>query len=54
MWNFMRNCSGCFEATTTDRIILMISPKKVIFLYWDVCVKEIDLIVVMQLKFFGK
>ena len=39
----MRNCSGCFETTTVDCIILMISPKKVTFLYLDVCVKEIDL-----------
>ena len=54
MQYFMRNYSGCFETTTADCTILMISPKKVIFLYWDVCVKEIDLIVVMQLKFFGK
>ena len=43
MWYFMRNCSGCFETKTADCIILMISPKKVTFLYLDVCVKEIDL-----------
>lgn len=43
MWNFMRNCSGCFEAATADCTISMISPQKVTFLYLDVCVKEIDL-----------
>ena len=39
----MRNCSGYLDTTNADCFILMISPKKVTFLYLDVCIKAIDL-----------